>query len=758
MTKLYLPGVAIVLCLGALSTCLLFPANQDVPAAPDAGDDYESSLRIKLSAQEVLLDVAVLDKKSGKPVTDLTADDFEVFQDDKRQQIKSSVYIDSQPNADAQPDSAKGGLNHPPSPATSPKREDVHRTILFVVDDYAMTLENGYHTKMALGNFVEKQMRPGDMVAIFHTGYGNSVLNRFQFDKREVMARVNTMRPTTAPRPYDKVSNPYGAHEGLWKNFMVASHENRKAAISQGIRALKDMPGRKMLILATPLSVHDDPSLVPDNFTEHTGNNNTDRFPTQKLPSMFSLNNRIRRYEELYHELADEALRAGVVVNILDADGLNNYFANAQIWEGSSVDAEDPIARSSSGVWQFSSNNMTNRFFDPIRLTNPLPAQTGGLIIQDNNFFHDGIGKEAENLMKGYYLVSYEPPPDTFETHGKKEAFRRLKVSVRRKGVEVHTRSGFFGRQDDAADGDAHGRDPLVDALFSPFRHADLEVNMLSGYMRGAESGYLIRSWIHVDPKNVNVVETADGGARIDLETVCLTSDINGYVHDTKQVTHTYEIGREHRDETVAGIRRHGIRFAMLLPVKKPGAYYVRSAVKDMGSGHVGSAYQFIEIPDLAKKGTELSDVFVVDGAEDLKWLMSDGAEGGGDGLFSPVFQAEETRSPALRTYSRGDRLNALAMLYNAGDKAATDSGIEVQYILYRDGGEFRRFTPVQVKPSDAGNASGIPILQRFTLGGDIPPGEYMLQLEAAALRNGKKQKGGATQALRSLSFRVVDR
>ncbi len=755
MTGFRLSGVAAVLCLGVLFISLLFSGQQDASATLNTRNSHESEshapISINLSVEEVRLDVVVLDKKSGNPVTDLTADDFEVFQDNKRQQIQSCVYIDnSQPITDAQSHSAlKAELNHPSSFATSLKRDDVRRTILFVVDDYAMTLENGYHTKIALGNFVEKQMQPGDMVAIFRTAYGNNVLNMFQFEKREVLARINSIAPTIAPRPFDPVTGS-GVHEGMWQYFMMASHENRKAAISQGIRALGDMPGRKILFLVTPLSVHDDPSaLVSDNRTEVIGYDDPG-FKTTSIRSTSHINDRIRRYEELYHELADDALRASVVVNILDVDGLNNFGSNY-------ADAEqsfNTFGSTSSPTGDVIAMILQAPRFEPIRPTNPLPAQTGGIIIQDNNFFHDGIGKQAESLMKGYYLVSYEPPPNTFATRGKKEAFRRLRVSVKRKGTVIHTRNGFFGRQDDSMDVETPQRDSLAAAILSPFQHAGLEVNMLSGYDRSVQSGYHIRSWIHVDPKDVKIVETPDGDARIYLETVCLTSDMNGYVHDIKQVTHTYAIGHEHRDENIAWIRQHGIRFAMLLPVKKSGFYYVRSAVKDIESGNVGSAYQFIEIPDLDKKELELSDLFMVNGAEDLKWLLSDEAEGGEEGLFFPVFQAKEMRSPALRTYSRGDQLHALAMLYNAGDKAASGSGIETQCILYRDGKEFRRFTPGRVKPSDAENAFAVPILQRFTLGEDIPPGDYVLQLTTIDPKNSKKQKGG----VRGLSFRVVDK
>jgi hypothetical protein len=387
---------------------------------------------------------------------------------------------------------------------------------------------------------------------------------------------------------------------------------------------------------------------------------------------------------------------------------------------------------------------------------NPLWVKTGGINIEDNNFFLDGIGRDVESLMKGYYLISYAPPSDTFN-HREKEIFHKIKINVKRRNTQVYTRDGFYNRLESTIDAGTTQQHPLIEAIFSPFKHAGLNVNMASGYIRNAKSEYLINSWMHIDPRDIKIVETEDGGARIDIETLSLTSDINGYVQDFIQLTHTYEIGHENKDENIAWIQKHGIRFAMLLPVKKPGAYYVRSAVKDVASGNVGSAYQFIEIPDLDKnrKDIALSNIFVVNGAEDLKWLASAAVEGIEKGLFFPVFQAEEMRSPALRTYSSGDRIQMLAMLYNADDKTASGSEIEVQYILYRDGEEFRRLAPALVKPSDAGHAIGIPVLQGFTLGADITPGDYVLQLVATDRKNSKKQEGAAVQAL---SFAVVEK
>ena len=725
ITSFRLSGVAIILCLGLLFHSVSFSAGQDVLAEPEAENTYESpeSLKIKVSVNEVRLDAVVLDKKSGNPVTDLTAADFEVFQNGKRQKILSSVYIGDQSNAAAKPsdsrkDARKDARMIPPLPTVELKREDTRRTIIFVVDDISMSFENGVYAKMALRNFVEKQMQPGDLVAILRTGYGNSALNMFLSDKHQLLSRIDALRMEMAIEP-----NPNDNDMDLFRIY-----DNQLSNLSYSFRALENMPGRKILVMMTA-------------YTTFVGKNFYDL------------------YNERFIRLANNALRVGVVVNFLNIDGLNRRLV---VLPGSGllVEGADASINLKNMSWAEMRDILEPRMLAEaarsfsMNAFNPLPDKTGGVLIENSNFFLAGIGKETESLMKGYYLISYEPPSNTFN-NGDKEIFNKIKINVKRRNAQVYTRDGFYNRLESEIDAGATKQHPLVEAIFSPFQHADLDVNMTSGYVRNANNEYLIGSWIHIDPKNVKIVETEDGGARIDIEIVCLTSDMNGYVQDLKPLTHSYEIGHENRDENIAWIQRHGIKFAMLLPVKKPGSYYVRSAVKDVESGNVGSAYQFIEIPDLKKKGLELSNVFIVSDAEELKWLASAAAAEIKEGLFFPVFRAEETRSPALRTYSHGDRLNALAMLYNADDKAASGSSeIEVQYILYRNGEEFRRFPPALIKPSDAGNAVGIPVLQGFTLGADITPGDYVLQLVATDKKNNKKQE---ETAIKALGFTVAE-
>ena len=755
MKHFHFSEIIIVLCVCLLFLCLPFSVGQEVSVTPAdeifAEPEPVEPLTIKLSVNEVQLDVVVLDRK-GNPVTDLTAADFEVYQNGKRQNIVSSVYVGNQSDVAAKPSpsSRKKTGNLPPLPTSDLKREDTRRTIVFVVDDLSMSFENGYYARMALRNFVEKQMQPGDMVSILRTSYGNSALNMFLSDKRQLLSRIDAMR-------LERVLSlsPDGSH-------LYRIYDNQLSNLSYSLRALKDMPGRKTLIMLTAQTMLYKPLSLSNAGMKPGVLSMANQYAVSMLGRTLDYAGTIdfhALYSERFNRLAEDALRAGVVVNFLNIDGLQTYVPDVD----ASIDMGQLINRIENEVpkaWQSQVLNVLLELIygtrNALYALNPLPVKTGGVIIENSNFFLNGIEKEAESLMKGYYLISYVPPPNTFNS-GDKEVFNRIKVNVKRRNVDVYSRDGFFNRLESEKDAAASTAHPLQNAIFSPFNHADLTINISAGYVRDAKAGYLIRSWIHIDPRDVRIVENETGGAQIEFETVCLTSDINGYVHDFKHVTHTFRIEPENKSENIAWIQKHGIRFSLLLPVKKPGSYYVRTAVQDTDSGKVGSAYQFLEIPDLGKKGLNLSNIFMVTNVEDLKWLISDTSKGIEEGLFFPVLQAEEVRSPALRTYEPGNKLQTLTMLYNADEKAIAGSEIEMQSILYRDGEEFLRGEPRPIKPvrqDEATNPDNIPILQGLTIGSNFPPGDYVLQVTVTDKKNDRKQEGSAVQ---TLSFSVVE-
>ena len=679
MTHFRLYRIAMACCFGLLFISLPFSIGQEISESPsiesDAKPDLIEPLRISVNVNEVRLDVVVVDNK-GRPITDLTAADFEVYQNKLPQEVTSSIYIENQADAVARPSaSRKDAPNLTRFPATVLKEEDVRRTIVFVVDNLSMEFEHLSYARMSIKGFLEKQMLPGDLVAVIRTGSGNSALNFFSTDKRQISRRVDGI-------PYEPPMSSEGTERILHRIY-----DNQLSTLSYSIRALKDMPGRKIVFFLTSLpTIIKPPPVIFD-----------------AIPTDYH-----ERYGEDFNRLADDALRAGVVVYSLDMTGLSAFGPNDL----------------SGGL-------------------NPLAAKTGGTYTQDGNFFVDGIGKNVNNMIAGYYLISYVPPETTFRL-SRRNVYHRVEIKVKRKGATVYTRDGFYGRTESETDSAAPpttAKHPLQDAIFSPFKYADLDVNIAAGYVKDRKAGYLVRSWIHLDPKDVTITEAEDGGALISLETVILTSDINGYVQDLKDAKYTFSFTQEKKFENLAWIQKHGIRFMLLLPVKKPGSYTVRIAVLDTESGKVGSAYQSVEIPNLEKKGLAFSDVFMITSAEDLAWMLSDATTDIAEGVFFPVLQEGEVRSPALRAYMPGDSLQTLAMLYNADAKDIARSEIEIQSILYRDGVELLRGESRPVTQEESAKyPDGIPFLRRLTMGSDMEPGDYLLQLLATDKKNSMKR------------------
>jgi len=528
-------------------------------------------------------------------------------------------------------------------------------------------------------------------VAIMRTGYGNSALDMFSADKRQITARAALI-------PYDNASYGFDPDEARWR-CPSRIYAGQLDALSYSIGAMKDMPGRKIIFLITSCPTIESNSGINKLASQMQERGASEEEVLAASPAVFarSIENPTADTDNVltvYNRLADDALRANIVVHALDAKGLETRDSN-----------------------------------EALNFLNPMVVRTGGKLFS-NNFFLDGIGNDANNMIAGYYLVSYVPPPNTFDSvfmgQGRwSYPYHRVQVKVKRKDAEVYARDGFYANTGNLAPY-YMWRHPLQNAIMSPFKNSDIEVNVAAGYAKDARAGYLIRSWVHVDPKDVQIIET-DDGTRIDLEVMCLTSDSTGYIRDSRHVN--FSLTEIKKPEVLAWIMKHGIRFSMLLPVKKPGFYSVRVAVKDVGSGKVGSSYQFVEVTDIKKEGTSLSNIFMIASDADLAWMNADAVKELSGGVFFPVFQGDDIRTPALRTYMPGDNLQTLTILYSVDTKAVSRSEIQMQSVLYKDGKEFLRGDARLITAEEAQNPDGIPILQKLSLSRDMPPGEYTLQL-----------------------------
>src|SRR5262245_29124828 len=99
-----------------LAVTLILPSYQPLTAQNPAPQQRPDEPKIRIGTAEVTLDVVVRDKK-GRPVKDLAASEFEIYEDGVRQQVESFRLALRESEAKADVNRAKDAA---PAPATAP--------------------------------------------------------------------------------------------------------------------------------------------------------------------------------------------------------------------------------------------------------------------------------------------------------------------------------------------------------------------------------------------------------------------------------------------------------------------------------------------------------------------------------------------------------------------------------------------------------------------------------------------------------------
>src|SRR5262249_9276298 len=277
---------------------------------------------IRISTELVQLDVVVTDK-AGRVTTDLTKDDFELYESGKKQVINFFEFVDA---LNGKRRASSEGASALPSGATvtgqGPSAASVGRIFAFIIDDLTIKYEDLSYIKQMLGHFVDQRMQPNDLVAIVRTVGGKGLLQQFTTDKELLKASIASLNAVS--HPFGAFHNPdprsvaggtsaivnsvgdamTGALDTTGETIDINNPEddtNRalRAYMSLGtasfvIDSMKQLPGRKSMILVS--------GGLPA-FSSSTGN-------SAGLVGYF------------LNQLSDSATRGGEVINIMDIRGL----------------------------------------------------------------------------------------------------------------------------------------------------------------------------------------------------------------------------------------------------------------------------------------------------------------------------------------------------------------------------------------------------------------------------------------------------
>ena len=697
MKKFFL--LALVLALPLSVSGLGQRPSTQAPKQNQPQQEKDDDKVVRLGVTLVQVDAIVTDKK-GQQVTDLQASDFEIFEDGRPQQITNFSYITTQPYSETAPTVApapSSGRNAVPLPPIRLRPDQVRRTIALVVDDLTLSFESTYYTREALKKFVDNQMQPGDMVAIVRTGAGIGALQQFTADKRQLYAAIERVRWTPFGRGRIGAFSPIGssllpdlppalaANEGRDQEEVM--EEFRASIFSVGtlgavnfvVRGLRDLPGRKSVILFS------------EGFRLFTqGRDNT-------------------RVLESIRRLIDQANRASVVIYTVDSRGL----------QYTGLTPSDSVAGRSLEDIESRLQDRRAELFETQAGLSYLAHETGGFSIRNSNDLSGGV-ERVLNDQKGYYLIGYIPEESTFKPRPGRRNFHKITLKVRRPGLEVRSRKGFYGIADEEMSTPRNsGRGQLFSALTSPFASGDVSLRLTSVFGHHDRLGPFVRSMLHVDMHNILFTEEPNGVHKAIFEILVATFGDNGIMVDGKGTSYTLEVP----DDVFQKLQKEGLVYSLLVPIKKPGAYQLRAAVRDARSARIGSANQYIEIPDVKRKRLTLSGIILSKGGDQPTGDDTD------EVVDSAGGKAIQQTSSVLRRFLSSDTIEYSFLIFNAKQEKKQPPQIETRTVLLRDGKVLYSGPPTPLKPGERSEGNRLFVGGALTLSPDTKPGEYVLQV-----------------------------
>jgi VWFA-related protein len=645
---------------------------------------------LRITVTLIQLDAVVTDA-AGKHVVGLQPGDFEVLQDGQPQKVTYFSYV-PEPAARHVPEAAgeKIPLGTPPPVAAS----QIRRVIALVVDDLALNFSDLVRTREALRQFVERKMEPGDLVAIVRTAGGVAILEQFTTDRRVLLEAIDLLKwhfnghagiipiKTATPEEGEHRADPQILDHGYPTLAMGAL-----ATIEQVIQGMKGLPGRKSVV-----------------------------FLSDGMRMDSTLGTAI-------DEVTDLANRSAVSLYAIDPAGLRAGTRK--------LNADPQIIVPDTGSLERFPALPGEGDFEMQQGLDMLATRTGGLFYHSRNDIAECITEAAGDQL-GYYLLGYSPREGTFEKDGAKAKFHRITVKVRTPGLAVRWKSGFNGVPDELVmarpDAPKTREQQLMDALASPFTATGIKVRLTSFYNETRQRGPLVQSMLHFEAKDLSFQQEADGmwHALVDI----VTSAYRGVKLPIQQRQRRQEI-RLAEDQYQKALKE-GFLFNLVDPMKTAGTFLMRAVVRDSVNQKIGSASQYVQVPDTHKRQLALSGILLRQAPADLVKQV---------GLVPAADQETWGQGgPALRRYLPGQAiLYGFAVINPKMKGAEKEFKAGSQMRLFRDGkliytGNYSRL--LAKSDADPTRLVGAGVLR---LGNQLTPGEYLLQVlvtdESAAKR-----------------------
>jgi VWFA-related protein len=699
---------------------------------------------VRVNTELVQTDVMVFDKQ-GNFVDGLKRDQFVLKVDGKQRDISFLDRITAgSRNEEAQLAAARGTASENREGKGRPVPLDRGRTVLFYVDDLHLSASSVNQTRKLLKRFIEHELRQNDEAAITSTSGQIGFLQQVTDNKAVMSAAVDRLKPKpyTAQNFEDPAMSEYQAlmidrndtdvldffvEYILKQNPMLPRATAEEMVRGRVSHMLQEAAAITTNTLATLKSLVDSSAVLPG------------RKLLFVISDGFFLDPRNSDSLDRLRGTTSAAAAAGVVIYSIDARGLSTGLPDVST--ATSVDTSGRLLRATAGELLASQDGLS-----------ALASDTGGRGFFGSNALSASVATALKESSV-YYLVGWRPENE----QQRNPRYRRIEVAINgRPELQIRFRRGFG----EGGSADSANRlkskpvvrkaplDELGAALRAPYPKNGLPVAISLNFIDVPQYGATLTAALKIS--TTSLVLEAQGGPPTAIV------DVSGAIFDDQGKS----ISTFNKRLTIKAKSTEGKSpppdniFYNHFTVIKPGLYQVRAAAIDEKQGTIGSAMEWIEIPDLGSKALTLSSLIVGEKKADSEVQQTE-----------PVTNEPDKQPSAFRQvslnidhhFSRSSHLRFMTIIYNAisgsdnisaappsrsGGTQNTDGTVPLIPAITTGGGPdlavqvqvFRDNEPVITAPLRKIPTEGFPDLQRLAYAAevtldDLQPGRYVLQV-----------------------------
>jgi VWFA-related protein len=683
--------------LGLLTLSVLTAGAQQPPSQPSIDTPIFRS-----TVDAIELDAFVIDA-DGNPVTDLTADDFEIFADGKPQELTAFAAV----NIPVERLEKSAAVSVTPDVRTNVHRDG--RIYLFAIDEVPGSLAP--RMRQRLREFVNAHFGDNDTAAIVYVGRGKSTDGQdFTSDKAALLRSIDRLSGGFGGGDLEAAARPVTRPNPNGDPALVTTEAGAAGAIA-GIGTVTETAQINAANAASYLLERESEFLLRS------------RMLSLRSLTEFMANMRGRRKSIIYvttglgasvYEALDyEGGIRSIAIEDLHAAITAATRGNVSIYPmdpGGIVPGRD--------VTELAPPNPDNTVPEPsitsigrMQDLRALADTTGGFAIVNTNSYDDAFSRIVRE-NSSYYILGFSTTP---QTDGR---FHAVEIRVKRPGVQVRSRGGYLAplrRKTPIITRASTLAPAIVDALQSPIAIAGVPIRVFAAPYKGPDQQAKVAIAAEFGVDALNLRERS-GRFTGDLAVALRPTSAEGKLLEGQR----HEMALALKPQTYEITRTRGVRVLteMSLP---PGRYQLRVAGGPT-VGSAGSVTYDLDIPSFTKEPLVMSGVALTSSAaEETVTVWPSAARPLDKQLPSPI--------TAAREFWPEEVVTLYAEVYENGRQQAHTIDFTVD-LRSSTGRTLSTFTAQ--RPSASGSAGSYAFTAPITLEG-LAPGSYVLHVAATS-------------------------